>query len=557
MSETAISSSFDELVERYYQAWFRFHPEAAVEVGAPGYAHLLTPYSEEDKGALLCLNDELRVSLEELERAQLAPDQQIDYDILYGAALLENQRLLEIEPAAPDPNRLLPLNAVYQLTIRAIDDFPAALLGRLTAIPGHLAGAREHLRSRAARIPQLWLESAVTAARRGVDFMQDLPAHPKIAATLAGSAELQRAIAAVCASLTEYADFLEHELAQDARGDFASGKSYFANLLHYRHFLDVDANQLQTFGEQLFAQTERDLKDVCKELYGHDDFTRASKTIQADHPGRETLLDTYRAQMRAARDFVLAQDLVTLPTPEHLDVVETPVFMRHQVPFAAYQDPAANDPEQHGYYYVTPPQNEEQLAEHDYAGLMHTCVHEAYPGHHLQFVTAHLNRQASTLPRLLHASSTLYEGWALYCEQLMHEQGFLNRPEQRFVLLKDRLWRALRILIDVGIHTRGTRIEQAADRMVAHLGFPREQALADLKWYSRAPTVPMGYATGWALINALRDRLRAENTGLSLRDFHDRLLSAGSIGLPLVIRRVFGENMWQNVRGMVFGAPVP
>ena len=108
--------------------------------------------------------------------------------------------------------------------------------------------------------------------------------------------------------------------------------------------------------------------------------------------------------MRSARDFVSSQDLVTLPTREHLDVVETPVFMRHQVPFAAYQDPAANDPEQHGYYYVTPPQDEEQLAEHNYAGLMHTCVHEAYPGPHLQFVTAHLNRQASTLPRLLHAS---------------------------------------------------------------------------------------------------------------------------------------------------------
>jgi uncharacterized protein (DUF885 family) len=557
VNNTTKSPSFDELVERYHQAWFRFHPEAAVEVGVPGYAHLLTPYSEEEKGALICLNDELRVSLEELGRTQLTPDQQIDYDILYGAALLENQRLLEIEPAAPDPSKLLPLNAIYQLTIRTIDDLPAALLARLAAIPAHLAGARDHLRPRATRIPALWLESAVMAARRGVDFMQDLPAHPKVAATLAGSTELQRSVAAASRSLSEYADFLERELAQDARGDFASGKSYFANLLHYRHFLDVDANHLQALGEQLFAQTERDLKDVCKELYGHDDFARASKIIQADHPAKEALLETYRVQMRSARDFVVAKDLVTLPTREHLDVVETPVFMRHQVPFAAYQDPAANDPEQHGYYYVTPPQDEKQLAEHNYAGLMHTCVHEAYPGHHLQFVTAHLNRQASTLPRLLHASSTLYEGWALYCEQLMHEQGFLNRPEQRFILLKDRLWRALRILIDVGIHTRGTRIEQAADRMVTHLGFPREQALADLKWYSRAPTVPMGYATGWALINALRDRLRAENASLSLREFHDRLLSAGSIGLPLVIRRVFGENMWQNIRGMVFGAPVP
>jgi hypothetical protein len=82
----SVGDSFRELVERYYQAWFRFHPEAAVDVGVPGYAHLLSPYGDNDKGALVCLNDELRVSLEEIDRAALTPDEQIDRDILYGAA---------------------------------------------------------------------------------------------------------------------------------------------------------------------------------------------------------------------------------------------------------------------------------------------------------------------------------------------------------------------------------------------------------------------------------------------------------------------------------------
>ncbi|MFQ5544434.1 MAG: DUF885 family protein, partial [Acidiferrobacterales bacterium] len=94
--------------------------------------------------------------------------------------------------------------------------------------------------------------------------------------------------------------------------------------------------------------------------------------------------------------------------------------------------------------------------------------------------------------------------------------------------------------------------DEAADRMVTHLGFPREQALADLKWYSRSPTVPMGYATGWALINAVRDRVRLQDAGFGLKAFHDRLLSAGSIALPLVIRDAFGKAMWTAVKGMVF-----
>ena len=198
-------------------------------------------------------------------------------------------------------------------------------------------------------------------------------------------------------------------------------------------------------------------------------------------------------------------------------MVETPIFLRHQIPFAAYCEPAPNDSAQRGYYYVTPPQTEEELAEHDDIGLMHTCVHEAWPGHHLQFVTANLNPAARRLPRLLNASATFYEGWALYSEQLMQEEGFLNRPESRVILLRDRLWRALRILIDIEIHTRNISLETAANRLVTELGFPRSQALAELTWYSQAPTVPFGYATGWALINALRDHLRHAPSSLPLK----------------------------------------
>ena len=135
----------------------------------------------------------------------------------------------------------------------------------------------------------------------------------------------------------------------------------------------------------------------------------------------------------------------------------------------------------------------------------------------------------------------------------MHEEGFLNRPESRVILLRDRLWRALRILIDIEIHTRNISMETAADRLVTELGFPRSQALAELTWYSQAPTVPFGYATGWALINALRDHLRHELQPLPLKKFHDKLLSTGSVALPLVIRYAFGEPAWREARRRVFG----
>lgn len=543
-----ISARFRELVDTYYAAWFRYHPEAAVDVGVPGYEHLLTPFGHDDRAALVCLNDQLVVGLEELGPANLSADEALDYEILRGAAFLENQRILELEPRQPDPAALLPVNAIYQLTVRPVPRPAEALRARLGAITEHLVQAKEHLRDRAKLIPPLWLKSAEVAAAQGAQFVAGLAGRSG-----AGrdrellKAELDRAASA----LADFGNFLK-EMSREAAGDFACGAPYFAHLLRHRHFLDVEAAELEHFARGLVEQVRRDLGDACHAL-GHADLASAMTRIRRRRVAPDQLLSTYRSHMEAARAFLTERGLVGMPAPESLDVVETPIFLRHQIPFAAYMEPSPVDVDQKGYYYVTPPQDEEQLAEHDPAGIMHTCVHEAWPGHHLQFVTANSRPESCSLPRLLNTSATLYEGWALYSEQLMHEQGFLSQPEQRVILLRDRLWRALRVLIDVGLHTQGLSVESAADLLRTHLGFPRSHAFADITWYTRSPTVPLGYATGWALINALRDRRRASDASFSLKDFHDRLLGAGSIALPLVIVRQFGADDWRAVRKMLFG----
>jgi uncharacterized protein (DUF885 family) len=547
------SLRFDQLLASYYQSWFRFHPEAAVDAGVPGYAHLLTPCAEEDKGALVCLNDELRVELDDIDPAELDADRRIDYDILNGAVRLENRYLLDIEQRCPDPDRWLPVNAIYQLTVREVENFDAAMLARLAETPAHLSAAQLSLAANVRKVPALWAQMAAASASAGAEFVRSLGEHPRIVQSAQREA-LTAHVDQVAQALLHFAEFLERGIVPLAKGTFACGEKYFAHLLQERHFLDVDAAALHSFGEKLLARTQRELEAACQEQFGHTDVARALETIQSRHPSAENLLKTYTGTMRAAREFVVARGLVTVPSRERLDVVNTPVFLRHRIPFAAYYDPSPSDLAQAGYYYVTPPVDEAQLREHDEVGLMHTCVHEAYPGHHLHFTTVNASAASRALPRLMNASAACYEGWALYCEQLMVEEGFLKHPHSRIVLLRDRLWRALRVCLDVELHTRGLSIDAAADRMVQVLGFPRSQALADLAWYTQSPTVPLGYATGWALINALRDHLRATEAGFTLRGFHDRLLSAGAIALPLGIRRAFGEDTWNRVRDTVFGA---
>lgn len=533
------------IIDRYYRTWFRFHPEVAVDVGVTGYANLLKPYGNDELAALKVLNEKLISTLDELEVSELSQDQQIDMQLMRSSAVLQLEACAMRDWRHTEPARFLPVHAIYQLTIHDVDNKESAFRERLTAIPAHLRGARSWLDMEPEKIPLIWLESAISEAEGGAEFFRELKQHPEINAYRI-SEELEQASHA----LEDFASYLKNELAEKAKGDFACGRDYFDLILQERHFLNINADELCAFGEKLFNKTEQELKDVTNELLGNEDVETLMDKIQQQHPKKEKLLDEYRNQMQAAHQFVIDNDIVSLPGKESLKVIETPVFLQHQIPFAAYYEPSPIDVNQQGYYYVTPPKTEEELGEHNNISIKHTCVHEAWPGHHLQFVKANLKPSSSTLPRLLNASATLYEGWALYCEELMHELGFITEKESRFVLLKDRLWRALRIMIDVGIHTRDLSLEEAAKLMQEKLGFSQAQAMGDLAWYTHAPGVPMGYATGWSLINDLKKQQEKEN--FNQKTFHDTLLSSGSIPLPLTIVRGFGLSAWQKAHQSVF-----
>ena len=534
------------IIDRYYRTWFRFNPEVAVNVGVTGYANLLKPYGDDEIAVLKVLNEKLISSLDELDLDALTQDQQIDLQLMRSAAVLQLESAALRDWRHSDPAGFLPVNAIYQLTVRDVENKATALRERLLAIPTHLRGARSWLDMEPEKIPSIWLESAVAEAEGGAEFFRELKQHPEIISYRV-SGELEQAAHA----LEDFSSYLKTELSSKAKGDFACGRKYFDLILQERHFLNINADELYKFGEMLFSKTEQELKQVTQELQGNDDADALMEKIQQQRPAKENVLDEYRKQMLAARKFVKDNDIVSMPGKEDLKVIETPGFLQHQIPFAAYYEPSPADVEQQGYYYVTPAKTEDDLGEHNYIGLKHTCVHEAWPGHHLQFVKANSKPISSTLPRLLNASATLYEGWALYSEQLMHELGFITEPESRFVLLKDRLWRALRIMIDVGIHTRGLSLEDAANLMQEKLGFSKNQAMGDLTWYTHAPGVPMSYATGWALINSLKE-LEKEKDDFNIKVFHDTLLSSGSVALPLTIVRGFGLANWEKVHQAVF-----
>jgi uncharacterized protein (DUF885 family) len=533
-------SQFADFCDNYFRKYFQLNPTDAIYYGIEGFDHLLNDYSDETYAAEKAFASESLDRLRQISTTDLEADEAIDHTLLEGKLTIQSYEHAKEDYRLKWPETYSPIDAIYILTVRQTNDFSGNLLSRLERAPTLIRQGIANLSRNDANPPRLWTEMAIEGAKGSLSFLNGLPNHPKVQAEVKDTQALERALVKAKSAMTDFATFLERDLLSRSRGKYAVGAEHYNLLLRNKHFLQHDSHSLLALGQALFETTKRQLSEVAAELIPGKSIEDVARRIQDDHPAMDDVLAAYRKAMESARDFVRHNQLVSFPPKEKLHVVHTPEFRRHEIPFAAYLSPSPKDPDQVGYYYVTPVTENELLREHNWVGLENTSVHESYPGHHLQFSTANSIPAAATLPRLMNESSVFYEGWALYCEQLMQEQGFLKSKEHRFVMLKDRLWRALRIIIDVGTQTENMTYDEAADMMVRELHFPRAQACGDLNWYSQSPSGPMGYALGWSIINRLRDQERKRLGGnFKLRDFHDKLLSAGSISLPLVERRHF------------------
>jgi uncharacterized protein (DUF885 family) len=533
-------SFFAEFCTDYFKGYFELHPTDAIYYGIEGFDHLLNDYSDESYRAEKAFVENSLKKLRQIPIKDLDRDQAVDYALLDGRLTIERYEHAKEDYRLKWPDTYLPTDAIYILTVRPVKDLAGSLLSRLNRSPQVIQQGIANLSRAEASPPRLWTEMAIEAAKGGIRFLDSLPNHPKVQAEVHDTGTLQIGIDKAKNTIAEFASFLERDLLPRSRGEYAVGEEHYNLLLGKKHFLEHNAQSLLASGEALFGRTKRELTALAEELAPGKGIEEVARRVQENHPPADEILPVYERAMKTAREFVKEKKLVSFPPREELHVVPTPEFRRHEIPFAAYLSPSPKDPEQVGYYYVTPVTDDDLLREHNRVGLENTSVHESYPGHHLQFSIANSIPAASTLPRLMNASSVFYEGWALYCEQLMQEEGFLKTKEHRFVMLKDRLWRALRIIIDVKTQTGQMSYDEAADLMVRELHFPRAQACADLNWYSQSPAVPMGYALGWSIINRLREREQARlGSKFELTEFHDKLLSAGSISLPLVEKRHF------------------
>jgi hypothetical protein len=417
--------------------------------------------------------------------------------------------------------------------IAPIDDRLAALDGRLRALPGLLEEARANLTPAS---PRLLVEMAIDYCEgisvlvgEAVGGFAERAGRPGLlgeASHLAGDA------------LTRHVAYLRDELLPASSPQVGAGREMMERIVRDEHLLTETPDELEAFGRAMIDETRERMHELAREM-GHDD-DEAVAAAKRDHPSAGDLLSSYQRAVAKARRYVVEHDLVTLP-PEELRVEATPVFLRRLIPFAAYEMPGPFESLQRGFYWITEPRpalgvDELELAlqSHPYASMPTTGVHEAFPGHHTQFVRAN---RAPTLARRVayvpNGGTLLVEGWAFYCEELMEREGFLAAPAVRLMRLNDQLWRACRVVIDTGLHLGHLSYEEAVDLLVttAHMGV--YEARLEVRWYAESPGYPLCYLVGKReLVSLARDFARQRTS--SPKAFHDALLDWGATAPSLI-----------------------
>ncbi|MDD5453768.1 MAG: DUF885 domain-containing protein, partial [Candidatus Bipolaricaulis sp.] len=418
-----------------------------------------------------------------------------------------------------------------------------SVVGRLAEVPRVLSQGKENLIPE--RVPKVWAEVAIEGGKRSlVLFRTVIPLLSLRTPRLLPRAF--RASRAASAAVRDYVAFLEREILPRAEGEFAAGKELFEEILREDHFLDYTADELLARGWKIFQDTKALMETVAAKVAPGKTAREILDEAKKNHPKRGELLSVYRKEVERVRRFVQEKGIATIPPGESLTVQATPPSMRPVIPYAAYMMPGPLEQKQEGIFLVTPVDRwmprqvqEEKLQGHNYAKIPVTCLHEAYPGHHLQLVYA--NRYTKTLPRKLGSvlSSLFVEGWAFYCEELMEELGYIREPVQKLARLKDQLWRAARIILDVSLHTGKMTVEEAIQFLVDEVGLERANAQAEVYRYTSAPTQPLSYLIGKLEILSVIEEYKRRNPGVPLREMHDAILSCGSLPPKLLRERLF------------------
>lgn len=551
-ADAAVDAAFADLSKRALDTWMQLSPVSATQIGDHRYDSELDDLSAAGQQKTVDAYKELLGELDKIDVAKLGRENQVDAAILRNQLQSEiwNAEVLQSGKWDPQLYNGIAGSAIYGLMAREFAPLPERLksaTARMEKLPAIFAQARENLDP--ARVPKIHAET-VAKQNKGILSIVDTFITPHIGELpQADQQRLQAAIEGLKKAVDEQQTWLDKTLVPNAKGDFRIGAEKYDQKLKFALNSSLSRQQI---GERARAELTRVRQDmygiaqtVLKDKPGAPEMPaqptdeQQQKAIEAalelayaDKPARDKVVDDAKAALAQSTAFVREHDLMTLPDAP-VDIILMPEFQRG-VAVAYCDSPGPLDKNLKTFYAVSPipdDWNEKQvdsfLREYNSRMIHLLSIHEGTPGHYLE--GWHSAKFPSTLRAVLR-SGLFAEGWAVYTERMMQEQGYLNNdPLFHLVQLKFYLRTISNAILDQGVHVDNWDREKAM-HLMTHDAFQQESEAAG-KWVraqltsAQLPTYFVGAQEHFDTRKAVQEKLGDK---FNLKAYHDQMLSYGA-----------------------------
>jgi uncharacterized protein (DUF885 family) len=560
-------AEYESVAEEYIKTYLAAHPLQGTALGLHEYDGKITDYSRLALDAELNRLQRFDDRLSKFDPSKLSSRQSIDLRILQTAVkrdLFEMQEMSSFERNPMVYARAADVNVYIKRNFAPLEDRVRSLVAIESQIPNILIAARTNLNE---KLPKPFVELAIQIARGSADFLKkDLVAAVGSVKDEQLRGAFQEANRKAANALNDYAAWLEREKLPKASLDFALGEEKFGRFLAQTELVDLSPQKILEIGMAQLKAEQDAFAEAAKKIDPNKSPIEVFKQIQSEHPTPDKLIPDVAKDLDKIRKYVLSHHLVSIPSDVRAKVKETPQYLR-ATSFASMDTPGPFEKRAtEAYYYVTPTENnwpekqkQEWLTAFNYYTSDVTSIHEAYPGHYVQFL--HLNASPASKVERIFGSYAFVEGWAHYCEKMMLDEGFgsptSSSPNQedikraakyRMAQADEALLRLCRLCVSIKMHTQNMSLDESTKFFQDNCYYEEKPARQEAMRGTFDPGY-LNYTLGKLQILKLRDDYKAQQRDdFSLQKFHNELLNHGMPPIRL-LREIMlkDQSKWNEV----------
>ena len=574
VSADGAMQTFNYLADQFFsEVYFKFSPTAGTAAGLHQYDAKLEDYSAAGVAAEVAALHEFEKKVEAIDPSALDAPAVADREILLNNIKSELLSLEVIRGWEKNPDNYSSgiTGAAFVIMERpyaSADTRLRALVEREKLMPQALQEARKNLKNP----PRIFTEIAMEQIDGDVSFFEnDVPSAflsgadgAEVAKDAATKAEFAKTNAAVIAALKSYAAWMKTDLLPRSNGDFRLGADTFEKKLAYDEMVDLPLSRLLEIAMDDLHKNQAEFARVAKEIDPKKTPEQELKELQGMYPPPDQLLATFHKTFDSLTSFIRANHIITIPSDVQPTLEDTPPFMRATT-FASMDPPGPFETHsKKAYFNVTLPEKDwapQHIAEHmasfNVGTIVSTGVHEAYPGHYVQFLWS--PQFGSKIRKVLGANTNI-EGWAHYCEQMMLDEGYAAAPAGasadevrrakliRLGQIQDALLRDARFVNSIKLHTGQGEpggkwtTDQAVDLFVTEGYQSHAVGLVETKRGTGDPTY-LYYTLGKLEIMKLREDYRKKmGAAYTIQGFHDNFMKQGFAPIKVIRKAMLGND---------------